>query len=559
MVSNTRTGGQVLIDQLRIHGVSAAFCVPGESYLAALDALHDTPEIRLITCRHEEGAGFMAEAWGKLTGRPGICFVTRGPGACNASIAVHTAFQDSTPMILFVGQAGRAMRGREAFQEVDVAHMFGWTAKWAAEVDDLARLPELVSRAFHTATAGRPGPVVLALPEDMLAEAGSVADVDPYRIVRPHPDPADLADMVARLDAAGQPLMMVGGGGWSAEAAADIVAFAGAFDLATCCAFRCQDIFDNTHPLYIGDLGYAVDPALAERVRNADLLLVVGPRLGEITTRGYTTVAPPRSRQQLIHVHAGIEELGRVYQPDLAINAGMAAFAKAARVLAPPARPSWRAWAEAARADYLAALEPVACPGALDMYVVIRTLEETLPDDAILTVDAGNFSGWPQRFYRFRRYRSQLGPTNGAMGYGVPAAVAAQVAAPERRAVCFVGDGGFLMTGQELATALQHDLAPLILVVNNGLYGTIRMHQEREYPGRITGTGLSNPDFAAMARAFGAHGATVASTDEFAPALEAALGSGKAAVLELKLDAEAISTRTTLSAVRDAALQAQRG
>ncbi len=559
MASNTRSGGRILIDQLGIHGVRAVFCVPGESYLAALDAFHDATAIRLISCRHEEGAGFMAEAWGKLTGAPGIVFVTRGPGACNVSIAVHTAFQDSTPMILFVGQAPRDTRGREAFQEVDVERMFGWTTKWAGEISDLERIPELVSRAFHLATSGRPGPVVLALPEDMLTETGVAAEVGCYRSVQPHPGAADLEALRSRLVAARRPLMIIGGGGWSEAATKDIVAFAEAFELPTCCTFRCQDLFDNTHRLYAGDLGYALDPALGARLRAADLLLAVGTRLGEVTTGGYGAIAPPRSAQGLIHVYPGIEELGRVFQPELAINAGMAAFAAAARQLAPLREAPWRDWAGAARADYLLALEPVDCPGDLDMYAVVKTLEARLPDDAIIATDAGNFSGWVQRFFRFRRFRSQLGPTNGAMGYGVPAALAAQVAAPERQAVCLVGDGGFLMTGQELATALQYDLAPLILIVNNGLYGTIRMHQEREYPTRVTGTELRNPDFAAMARAFGAFGATVARTAEFAPALEAALAAGGAAVVDLRIDREAISTRLSLSAVRAAALARQAG
>ena len=559
MASNARTGGQILVDQLAIHGVRAVFCVPGESYLAALDAFHDATAIRLISCRHEVGAGFMAEAWGKLTGAPGIVFVTRGPGACNVSIGVHTAYQDSTPMILFVGQAARGTRGREAFQEVDVERMFGWTTKWAGEISDVERIPELVSRAFHLATSGRPGPVALALPEDMLAETGIAPEVGRYRPTRPVPGGGDLEALRERLVAARRPLMIVGGGGWSSAAATDIVAFAEAFELPTCCTFRCQDLFDNTHRLYVGDLGYALDPALGTRLREADLLVAVGTRLGEVTTGGYAAIEPPRGRQSLIHVHPGIEELGRVFQPDLAINAGMAEFAAAARALAPLAEAPWRGWAGAARDDYLRALEPVACPGDLDMYTVIKTLEARLPDDVIIATDAGNFSGWVQRFFRFRRFRSQLGPTNGAMGYGVPAALAAQVAAPERQTVCFVGDGGFLMTGQELATALQYDLAPLILIVNNGLYGTIRMHQEREYPNRVTGTELSNPDFAAMARAFGAFGATVARTEEFAPTLEAALGAGGAAVIELRIDPEAISTRLSLSEVRAAALARQAG
>lgn len=554
MTANTHTGGQILIDQLLTHDVNAVFCVPGESYLAALDAFHDTPQIRLISCRHEEGAGFMAEAWGKLTGNPGVAFVTRGPGACNVSIAVHTAFQDSSPMILLVGQAERSSLGREAFQEVDVKGMFGWTTKWAAEIQSIERIPELVSRAFHVATSGRPGPVVLSLPEDMLTDCGIVDVVKRYNPVRIAPDPRDLRALHEQLVTSRQPLMIVGGGGWSEQATSDIVAFAESYQLPTCCTFRCQDIFDNTHDLYIGDLGYALDPALRARVRQADLLIAVGTRLGEVTTGNYINIKPPRSTQKLVHVYPGIEELGRVFQPDLSINSSMVEFTAAARLLPPLAKISWNSWKNEARADYLRSLEPVRCPGDVDMYQIIKTLAARMPKDTIITTDAGNFSGWPQRFYQFQNFRTQLGPTNGAMGYGVPAALAAKVAKPNRETVCFVGDGGFLMTGQELATAMHYSLNPVILVINNGLYGTIRMHQEREYPGRITGTELTNPNFAVMARAFGAFGATVTRTEDFAPALDEALSSKCAAVIDLRINPEAISTRLSLSDVRTAAL-----
>ncbi len=554
MTANTHTGGQILIDQLHTHGVTAVFCVPGESYLAALDAFHDTPHIRLISCRHEEGAGFMAEAWGKLTGNPGVAFVTRGPGACNVSIAVHTAFQDSSPMILFVGQAERSSLGREAFQEVDVKGMFGWTAKWAGEIQSIERIPELVSRAFHIATSGRPGPVVLSLPEDMLTDCGVVDVVKRYNPVRIAPDPRDLRALHEQLVSARQPLMIVGGGGWNEQASSDIVAFAESYRLPTCCTFRCQDIFDNTHDLYIGDLGYALDPALRARVRQADLLIAVGTRLGEVTTGNYINIKPPRSTQKLVHVYPGIEELGRVFQPDLSINSSMVEFAAAARLLPPIDDISWYSWKNGARLDYLRSLEPVHCPGNVDMYQVVKTLAARMPKDTIITTDAGNFSGWPQRFFQFQQYRAQLGPTNGAMGYGVPAALAAKVAKPDRETVCFVGDGGFLMTGQELATAMHYGLNPIILVINNGLYGTIRMHQEREYPGRITGTELTNPNFAEMAKAFGAFGATVTRTEDFALALEEALSSKCAAVIDLRIDPEAISTRLSLTDVRTAAL-----
>ena len=553
--SNSRTGGQILVDALKIHGVDMAFCVPGESYLAVLDALYDARhDIRLITCRHESGASFMAEAYGKLTGRPGICFVTRAPGACNASIGAHTALQDSSPMIMFVGQVARHQQDREAFQEVDYRRMYGELAKWVGQVEDPARLPEYISHAFHVAVSGRPGPVVLALPEDMLTETAETADTGPYKVVRPNPGAAQLDEMRRLLADAERPMMIVGGGGWSARAAADIVGFAEANDIPTGAAFRCQDLFDNDHANYAGDVGIGLNPPLARRLRESDLLLVVGARLGEITTQGYSLPAPPNPPQTLIHVHADAGELGRVYQADLPIASGMAEFAAAARALEPVDATARRDWAKGARDDYLAGLEPGPTPGAVDMAQVIAALSARVAPDAIITTDAGNFSGWAQRFYRFTRYRSQLGPTNGAMGYGVPAAVAAKAVAPERPVICFVGDGGMLMTGQEIATALQHGIAPVIIVVNNDMYGTIRMHQERDYPARVHGTALANPDFAALARAYGAHGETVEKTEDFAPALDRALGAGRCAVIELRIDPDAITTRTTLSAIREKAL-----
>ncbi|MGE0116392.1 MAG: thiamine pyrophosphate-binding protein [Dongiaceae bacterium] len=547
-----RTGGQILVDALKIHGVDLVFCVPGESYLAALDALYDARNaIRLITCRQEGGAANMAEAYGKLTGRPGICFVTRGPGATNASIGVHTAFQDSTPMILFVGQVARDQAEREAFQEVDYRRMFAPLAKWAAQIDDPARIPELVSQAFHRAVAGRPGPVVIALPEDMLTAKAAVEDAWPYKIVRPHPGVEELQTMRAMLAKATRPFMLLGGGGWSADAVRDIAAFAEANDLPVGVSFRCQDLFDNGHKNYVGHVGIGIDPPLAARVREADLLLVVGARLGEMTTGGYTLVQVPTPRQTLIHVHAGAEELGRVYQPALPINSGMAPFAAAARALKPVESSRWAAATAAARAEYLETLQPRRHAGALQMPEVMAFLRQRLPPDAILTNGAGNYTAWVHRFYQYRRFRTQLAPTSGAMGYGLPAALAAKAVHPERAVVCFAGDGCFLMTGQELATAVQHDLAVIIVVVNNGMYGTIRMHQEREYPERPIGTDLMNPDFAALARAYGAHGERVETTAQFAPAFERAAASGKPALLELRLDPEAITPRMGLSQIRE--------
>jgi acetolactate synthase-1/2/3 large subunit len=556
--TNQRTGGQVLVDQLKIHGVDLAFCVPGESYLGVLDALWDARDaIRLITTRNEIGACNMAEAYGKVTGRPGVCLVTRGPGASHAMVGIHTAFQDSTPLILFVGQVAREAREREAFQEIDVKQMFGHTTKWAAEITDPRRIPEMVSHAFHTAMNGRPGPVVLSLPEDMVVERCETQDAAHYQVVRPSPSGASMTRLRELLAKAKQPLLMVGGGGWSKEATRDIVAFAEANNLPACASFRCQDLFDNRHRNYVGDCSVGILPALAKRIRETDLLLVVGARLGELTTQGYTLVEPPRPKQPLIHVHADANELGRVYQGELLIAAGMAEFAAAAKALKPVDHSAWDEWAESARRDYIKSLEPDPSPGTLDYGRVMKMIGETVPPETIMASDAGNFAGWLNRFYQFPGYRTLVGPTNGAMGYGVPAAVAAKLIHPDRPVLCFAGDGGFMMTGQELATAVQYGANVVFLVVNNGLYGTIRMYQEREYPNRYPATELRNPDFAAYARAFGAHGETVRETAEFPAAFARALAAGTPAVIELRLDPEAITSRTTLTALRNAALARQ--
>jgi acetolactate synthase I/II/III large subunit len=538
-----RTGGQILVDQLKLHGVEMAFCVPGESYLAVLDALYDAQNrIRLISCRQEGGAANMAEAYAKLTGKPGICLVTRGPGACNASIGLHTGFQDSTPMILFIGQVGRDALEREAFQEIDYRRMFGPMAKWVAEIDRVDRIPELVSHAFHLAMSGRRGPVVLALPEDMLRETAVVEDPEPFKVIQAHPGPAQLAALGALLGAARSPILLVGGGGWSEGAVADIQTFAERNGLPTACAFRGQDVFDNSHPLYIGDVGIGINPPLAARVRDADLLIVVGPRLGEMTTSDYTLLRVPRPTQKLVHVYPGAEELGRVYQADLPINAGMAEFAAAARDMAPVDGTRFAAGAKAAHADYLANLQSKPSPGPID--------------DAIITNGAGNYTVWSHRFYQYRRYRTQLAPTSGAMGYGAPAAVAAKLARPDRIVVSFNGDGCFLMNGQELATAVQYGAHVIFLVINNSMYGTIRMHQERHYPGRVSGTDLVNPDFVALAKAYGAHGELVEATGDFRPAFQRALSAGRPALIEIRIDPEAITPRATLSEIRAAAMAA---
>jgi acetolactate synthase-1/2/3 large subunit len=533
-----------------------AFGVPGESYLAVLDAFHDARDhMQFVICRQEGGAAFMAEAYGKLTGRPGICFVTRGPGATNASIGVHTAFQDSTPMILFIGQVGNDFIEREAFQEIDYRRMFGPMAKWVAQIDRADRVPEYVSRAFHTAVSGRPGPVVLALPEDMLREEAAVADMARYQRVAAHPGEAEMAKIRELLARAKKPFVILGGSAWDAKSCGDFRAFAEANDLPVGTAFRRQDLYDNRLPNFAGDVGIGINPALAARIKESDLLLVVGARLDEMTTGGYTLIEPPRPAQKFVHVHSGAEELGRVYQADLLINAGMPEFAAAARKLTAVDAAPWRAWTKAARAEYEAWLEPGASPGKLDLGAVMVWLRKRLPPETIVTNGAGNFAGWVHRFYAYTGFRTQLAPTVGCMGYGVPAGVAASLIHRGRPVVAFAGDGDFMMNGQELATAAQYDGKVIVIVVNNGMFGTIRMHQEREYPGRISGTELKNPDFAALAQAYGLHGEKVDATADFEAAFERAWSAKTSALIELRLDPEAITTRTTLSAIRNAALK----
>jgi acetolactate synthase-1/2/3 large subunit len=548
-----RHGGRILADQLHIHGVEMAFGVPGESYLALLDGLHDHRDaIRYIVCRQEGGAANMADAYAKLTGRPGVCMVTRGPGATNASVGIHTAFQDSTPMIVLIGQVARDYVDRESFQEVDFRRHFGpFLSKWTAQIDSAARIPEYVAHAFQVATSGRPGPVVLALPEDMLSDEVAVADAAPWRRVQASPAAADVARLRELLARAERPFLLVGGSGWNAQAVADLATFAEANALPVGCSFRCQDLYDNRRPNYAGDVGVGINPALAERIRSADLLLAVGPRLGEMTTQGYTLLEVPRMRPTLVHVHAGAEELGRVYQGELLINSGMPEIAAALAALAPVA-PRWREWTAAAHADYLETLEPVSPPGEVNLSQVIRTLRARLPDDAIVTNGAGNYAAWLHRYFDYRAFRTQLAPTSGAMGYGVPAAVAAKLAAPARTVVSWNGDGCFLMNGQEMATAAQYRANVVFCVVNNGMYGTIRMHQEREYPGRVLGTGLSNPDFTLLARGYGAHGELVTRTADFEGALERCLAHDGPSLIEIRTDPEAITPRTTLSALRNA-------
>jgi len=581
-MAEQQSAGHLLVECLIAQGVDTAFGVPGESYLAVLDGFHRyRDQIRFITCRQEGGAAFMAEAAGKLTGRPGVCLVTRGPGATNASIGVHTAFQDSTPMVLLVGDVGSDFRDREAFQEVDYRQMFGpgtlGMAKWVGEVHDPDRLPEYVARAFHTAMQGRPGPVVLVLPEDMLTRSTSAPVLARAEAAQAWPAPAALADLREKLLAAKRPFVLAGGGGWTPESCAALQRFAEAWALPVGCAFRFQDLFDNRHPQYAGDVGIGINPKLAARVREADLIIAIGPRLGEMTTGGYTLLQAPRSKQTLVHIHSSAEELNRVYQADLAIHASMRAAARSLEVLAAPKDVVWEAWAQACNADYVANLQ--ASPikdlpadterGLVDMHSVIATVQKHLPGDAVLTNGAGNFASWLHRFYRYsglaKGFKTQLAPTNGAMGYGVPAGIAAAItskASPTavgqgRVVFTIAGDGDFLMNGQELATAVQHGAKTIILLLNNGMYGTIRMHQEREYPQHVAGAGtaLHNPDFAALARAYGYAGVRIQRTADFEAELLAALARPEGTLIEVMLEPELISTRVSLSGITQAALK----
>ncbi|WP_299907016.1 thiamine pyrophosphate-binding protein [uncultured Paracoccus sp.] len=550
-----RTAGQVLVDQLLIHGADRAFCVPGESYLEVLDALHDVSDrFTLYNARHEAGAADMAEAYGKLTGKPGICMVTRGPGACHAAIGVHIAQQDSTPMILLIGQVGRDMMDREAFQEVDYRQMFGGLAKWVAQIDCAERVPEYMARAFRMATSGRPGPVVLALPEDMLTETVTVADAEPYQPTRAEVNAGDIDRICALLATAKRPLVMLGGSGWTEQAALDIQTFAEANALPVCTSFRRQDAIDNRSPAYVGEFGTAVSPTIVKRIAEADLLLVLGARLGEMTTRGYTTLTPPQSRQRLIHVHQDADEIGRVYGPDLGIAADMPGVVAGLAGRDLGRRADWADWANTLRDEYIADTEP---PGdnqwQLDMGKAFCAIRDELPADLIVTLDAGNHTGWGQRYLRFGRPGREVGSTCGSMGYAVPAAVAAALTRPDSLVLAMVGDGGFMMSGMELATAAQYGAKPIVLLFNNGIYGTIRMHQEREHPRRVSGTTMAGHDFGKMAEGLGCHAERVTRTEDFAPALARARASGKPAVIELVTDPEQISSRTTITRLREQA------
>jgi len=550
-----RTGGQILIDQLVVQGVKHVFCVPGESYLPALDAMHDAP-LCLTVCRQEGGAAMMAEAQGKLTGRPGICFVTRGPGATNASPGVHIARQDSTPMILLVGQVGGDVREREAFQELDYRAVFGTIAKWTTEIDSAARIPEFLARAFHVAMSGRPGPVVIALPEEVLTSLATCEDAPAVQITEAVPSAADFQRVEEMLAEARRPVMIVGGSRWDAAARRALQEFVSAREIPVCVSFRRQSIFPGSHPNYIGDVGVGANPALIKAIEDSDLIVLLGTRLSEASSQGYSLVGIPRAKQKLIHVHAGAEEIGRVYQADLGLNVAPHGFFEAAAQSRQPAATS--------RANYLQSLRriyenwsntPTQVPGPVNLGVIIAMLRTHLSGAATITTGAGNYASWVNRFFRFADGDALLGPTSGSMGYGVPAAVGALRLDPKRTVISFAGDGCFLMNGQEFATAVQYGLPLIVIVADNGTYGTIRMHQEMHYPGRVVGTGLTNPDFAQYAIAFGGHGERIERTDEFLPALERAVASGKPSILHCLIDIEALTPSKSLSAIRAAAIR----
>jgi len=552
--TNSRSGAEVLVDALKINAVERIFCIPGESFLAALDALYDRSEISLVVCRNEGGAAYMAEADGKLTGRPGVCFVTRGPGATNASGGLHVAMQDSTPMILLIGQIARKDLDREAFQEIDYRRMFSEVAKWVAQIDDAERIPEYLNRAFSVATSGRPGPVVLALPEDMLTDLTEARDARPWQVVKTSPAAADIEQVGDLLATAERPLIIVGGSGWSDTTRLELQEFAETHTLPVANSFRCQDFFDNEHGNYIGDFGLGVNPALVRRLQAVDCLLVIGARLGEMTTAGFSLIDIPNPAQRLIHVHPGAEELGHIYQPELAINASADRFVAALAAAEFSAGDTTGAAAAVATAhqDYLDWNRSIRVDADVQFSDIIHSVRKHSAEDTIVCNGAGNNSGWLHRFFRYREYKTQLAPTSGTMGYGVPAAIAAKLRYPDRCVVAFAGDGDFMMNGQELATAMQYQANIIIIVVNNGIYATIRMHQEREYPHRVIGTDMINPDFVALAHAYGAHGELVVKTADFEAAFERSKAAGKPALIEVRLDPEILTPTATVTSLRAA-------
>lgn len=547
-----RHGGQILVDQLKIEGVTRVFSVPGESFLAALDGLYESG-IDNVVCRHEGGAAMMAEAHGKLVGAPGVLFVTRGPGACNASSGLHVAMQDSTPMVVFVGQIARGHRDRGAFQEVDYKAFFGPLVKWVAEVDQTERLPEYIARAFSLARSGRPGPVVLALPEDMLSAKADVADRPQVTVPAQPVSSQTVKRALALLSRFERPMVIAGGSAWDAETSKALEAFSSAHDLPVAVPFRRQDYLDNRCAQYVGDLGVGMNPQLAEMLKKADFLMLLGAGLRDIATAGYTLVDPAESGKTICHVHPDPDSLGQIYHADMAVAASAPDMLRALALLPPRVNPVWANWRMEARRSYEAWQQPQATPGAVQMEQIIGWLSENVPDDAILTNGAGNYAAFLHRYFRYKQHGTQLAPTSGSMGYGFPAALAAKLEHPERDVICLAGDGCFQMTLNELGTALQSKLAVITIVINNGKYGTIRMHQEKSYPGRVSGTALENPDFAALARAYGGYGATVRKTEEFAEAFAAAQASGKPAVIELILDDEVLSTAQSLTETRASA------
>jgi acetolactate synthase-1/2/3 large subunit len=553
----TRNGGQLLAACLTALGAKTSFGVPGESYLAVLDALHDTRgKLDFVLCRNEGGASFMAAAHGKLTGQPGICFVTRGPGATNASIGVHTAMQDSSPMILFVGQVGTGQRDREAFQEINYRKFYGDVAKWVTEIDQVDRIPEILSRAWTTAVSGRPGPVVVALPEDMLTSLSQASPCLPVTIAEAAPPHEAVTALAQELAKASRPLIIMGGGGWTQEGSRALQGFAEANDIPVLAAFRFQDRYDNLSETYAGDAGVGMFPQTKKLIADADLIIAINIRFGEMTTDAWSLLEVPNPKQRIVHVHGSDRELGKIYAAHLPVHSGPNNFSRAIADLT--VRGGWSQWRQEARAGYLAYVDAPAQPGGVDMVAVMKHLRDVLPDDVIITNGAGNFATWPNRFLRFGPNQRLLAPQSGAMGYGVPASIAAKVNHPDRLVVCFAGDGDFQMNCQELGTAKQAGAQPVILILNNGTYGTIRMHQEKTYPERVSGTELENPDFATLAKAYGFHGERVETTSGFAAAFERACASNTGAVLDLNVSAEALSPRQTLSQMREAGLQAQK-
>ena len=545
-----RTGGQVLIDALAINGVERIFSIPGESFLAALDALYDKPAIKLHICRQEGGAAYMAEAHGKLTGKPGVCFVTRGPGATNASCGLHVAMQDSTPMILLIGQVARKDQDREAFQEIDYRRMFSEVSKWVAQIEDASRIPEYLNRAFATATSGRPGPVVLALPEDMLTDEVSVGDCKPWQPVSIYPGAAQMQQLTELLNNAKRPLILVGGSGWSDSCRRQLEDFAEKSQIPVVNSFRCQDYFNHEHPNYIGDVGLGINPALKQTIEEADVLLVIGARLGEITTAGFSLLEIPLPKQKLIHVHAGAEELGHIYQPELAINATSSSFVAAlSQCKVNPVKNRTESIVDS-RNSFLTWRQSITVEGKVQISEIVKTVAEKTTADTIICNGAGNHTAWVHRFYPFQQYRTQLAPTSGTMGYGVPTAISAKLQHPDKTVVAFTGDGCFMMNGQELATACQYDANVIVILINNGIYATIRMHQEREYPGRVIGTDMINPDFCLLAKAYGMQAELVTETAEFAPAFDRALAADKPVLIEVRVEPDLLTPTLTIESLR---------